>query len=80
MTVDLKTKFRAIENSQAFVDIADAYSLLEDLVEHALRDAHSVIPDFEQQATIAAGTANVDDSPFEPRTQTVADGIFDDGL
>ena len=49
------------------MDIADADSLLEDSVERALRDSHPVIPDFEQQASIAAGTADVDDSTFQLR-------------
>ena len=76
LAADVHFELIAVEQAQAFVDVADADASSIDFCEPLGGDAHSVVFDFDEQPAIHAASANVDFSSLQTRAETVLDGIF----
>src|SRR5580704_10038200 len=80
LAADVHFKLVAVEQAEAFVNIADADSAAVNFSEALGGDAQAVVFDFNEQAALDATGAEVDFAAFEARGETVLDGIFDHGL
>jgi hypothetical protein len=80
LAADVHFELIAVEQAQAFVDVADADSSSVNFREALGGDAHSVIFNFDKQAAIHAASANVDFSSLQARGEAVLDRVFDHGL
>jgi len=70
----------AVEDAEPFADVAQANSFYIDVGHFFFGDADAVIFDFNVQAAITIGGAELDFSPVEFWREAVLEAIFDDGL
>ena len=80
LATDVHFKLVAVEQAEAFVNVADADPAAVNFSEALGRDAQAVVFDFNEQAAIEMAGAEMDFAAFEARGETVLDGIFYHGL
>jgi hypothetical protein len=80
LAADVHFELIAVEQAEAFVNVADADASAVNFGEALGGDAHSIVFDFDEQPAIHAASANVDFSSLQTRGEAVLDGIFDHGL
>jgi hypothetical protein len=80
LAADVHFELIAVEQAEAFVDVADADAAAVNFGEALGGDAHSIVFNFDQQAAIDAARANMDLASLQTRGEAVLDGVFDHGL
>src|SRR5580704_6801007 len=78
--LDLQMKVGAVEDAEAFADVAQADALDIDVRHFFFGDTHAVVFDFYAQAAVAICGAQLDFSAVELGREAVFQAIFDDGL
>src|SRR5580700_11074431 len=73
-------KIGAVEDTEAFADVAQADALDIDVRHFFFGDTHAVVFDFDAQAAVAVCSAQLNFSAVELGRQAVFQAIFDDGL
>src|SRR5271165_14042 len=73
-------KVGAVEDAESFADIAEADAFDVDLGHFFFGDADAVVFDFDVQAAVAIGGAELDFAAVEFWSEAVFQTVFDDGL
>jgi hypothetical protein len=77
---DLKVKIGAVEDAEAFADVAEADTFDINVGHFFFGDADAVVFDFDVEAAVAVGGAELDFSAVEFGSEAVLEAIFDHGL
>src|SRR5947209_19847608 len=80
LTFDLQGKFLAIEDFQPLADIPDAYTGIIDPMPLSLRNAHSVIHDFDAPTAGLPPSVEDDGPTYVFVTDAMTNGVFADRL
>ena len=77
---DLEVEVGAVEDAEAFADVAEADAFDVDVRHFFFGDADAVVFDFDMEAAVAIGGAELDFAAVEFWREAVLEAIFDHGL
>jgi len=77
---DLQLKIGAVEDAEAFADVAEADAFDVDVGHFFFGDADTVVLDFDVQAAFDINRAQLDFAAVEFGREAVFQTVFDDGL